>query len=1164
MTQIVDLPLPAPPSEPESTAQRLTGMQALARILTEQARLDRRAGLRTGGFVSGYPGSPVAKLHDLLERDKEALATLGIHHRPGLNEELAATAVWGSQTVTESDDALVDGVFAMWYGKAPGVDRAGDALHHGNMRGTARHGGVVLVAGDDPKPNATVYPSDSVPTLTSWGIPVFFPGTAQEIVDLGLHAYALSRVSGLWTTLKMVTAVADGSGVVDSADVFPILPRVQSDGTTFVPQLRLDDAGIAMVAAERDLAVRQQVAAEYARLNDLNPVVVPAPGASIGIVAPGKTYYDLRAALDKLGLDDNALERAGCRVKKVSLLFPIAAAEWAEFADGLETIVVVEEKRPFLEAAIKDALYGRAGAPVVLGKSDPTRAILPDHGEFTVDLVATTLRRVLSDLGVAGIIAPAAARPAGPRTLLPLTTARTGFFCSGCPHSTGLKAPLDAKVGAGIGCHLLGLLVDRDEYGDISGYTQMGGEGAQWIGMAPFVTTNHIIQNVGDGTFHHSASLAIRWAVAARATMTYKILLNGTVGMTGGQDISGGMSVPDLVRNLLAEGVRKVVITTDDPAKYRWVRLPRGVKVRPRDEIVAAQEELARVPGVTVLIHDQQCAADRRRRWKDKGTRPTTRVAINDRVCEGCGDCNAKSQCLSVQPVETEFGRKTTIHQSSCNVDYSCLDGDCPSFMEVDTRNATRPTVAAKQPPAVTEPVHADFSRFAVHMTGIGGTGVVSVSAVVAEAAMIEGRRARTLDLTGNTVKAGPVVSQILIHAEGTPEPTAGIDAGGADLVLAFDLLTLMTPENLAPLAARRSVVVASTSVAPTAQMAIDPSIPYPTLTQIRHTVDATSRGGANRYLDAQALAQAVTGNHMAGNAVLLGVAVQTGALPLAPASIAEAIRRQGVAVEQTLNAFAWGRALAANPALVDDLIDTGTSDAEPVPAVSALGLPPALTHTLSLRYRDLVAYQNRRYAEEYLRVVADFARRDRAVGDTDLRATTIVAEQLHRLMAYKDEYEVARLHRLQSARAAIEREFGPGAKVSWKLHPPVLKSLGMKRKITVGPWFKPAFAGLATMKVVRGTHADPFGYTLMRRIERALIDDYVGLVAAVRSRLEVETYWQACDLLGAVAQVRGYDDVKLRNLRGYLEVRGEIAATMRVPLPDTGVAELLDWAEAA
>ncbi|MDT2006883.1 hypothetical protein FXW78_24095 [Rhodococcus opacus] len=459
------------------------------------------------------------------------------------------------------------------------------------------------------------------------------------------------------------------------------------------------------------------------------------------------------------------------------------------------------------------------------------------------------------------------------------------------------------------------------------------------------------------------------------------------------------------------------------------------------------------------------------------------------------------------------------------------------------------------------DPVSRDVAHFAVHMTGIGGTGVISVSGIVAEAALIEGRQARTLDLTGSTVKAGPVISQVQIYPEGTPEPTAAIEAGGADLVLSFDLLTLMTPDNLAPLSEERTVVVASSSAAPTAQMAIDSSVPYPTLPQIRSTVDAVSRAEDNRYVDAQALAQAVTGNHMAGNALLLGVAVQTGALPLAPTSVEEAIRRQGVAVEQTVTAFTWGRAIAEDPRLVDQLTGASEREPEPIPGVIALGLPAALTRTLSLRYTDLVGFQNRRYADEYLRVVADFAERDRADGDGSLRATTVAAEQLHRLMAYKDEYEVARLHRLESAKAAVEREFGPGAKVSWSLHPPVLKSLGMKRKVTLGPWFKPAFTGLAKMKVLRGTAADPFGHTRMRRIERTLVDDYLQLLAAVGVNLAGNSYDQVCSVLGAVAQIRGYEDVKLRNLQAYLEERVEMVAGMGIDLPHTGLAGLVERA---
>lgn len=1163
MTEIVDrTESQERSSDFDHDTERLTGMQALVRVLVEQAHRDRRAGMRTGGFASGYPGSPVAKLHDLLEKEKKSLAELDIHHRPGLNEELAATAVWGSQTVSGSDDALVDGVFAMWYGKSPGVDRAGDALHHGNIRGSAQHGGVVLVAGDDPKPNATIYPSDSVPTLVSWGIPVFYPGNAQEVVELGLHAYAVSRASGLWTTLKMVTAVADGSGIVGPLEVDPIMPIVEFDGAPFVPKLRRNDAGAELVEAERDLAARHAVAAEYARLNKLNPVTVEAPNAHIGIVAPGKTYYDVRTAFDRLGLDDNALGRAGIRVKKVSMLYPIASTEWTDFAAGLETIIVIEEKRPLIETAVRDSLYGQIHTPRILGKSIAP-AVVPAHGELTPQLIAGGLHRVLTELGVAGLGEGPTSRVYVP-TMLPLNTSRTGFFCSGCPHSTGLKAPADAKVGAGIGCHLVGLLVDRDEYGDIDGYTQMGGEGAQWIGMEPFVSTNHMFQNVGDGTFHHSASLSIRWAVAAGARMTFKILYNGTVGMTGGQDVSGGMSVPALVRSLRAEGVRKVVITTDDVKRYRRVRLGRGVEVRRRDEIIDVQNDLATLDGVTVLIHDQECAAERRRRFKQTRTRPTIRVAVNERVCEGCGDCNAKSQCLSVQPLETEFGRKTTIHQSSCNVDYSCLDGNCPSFLVVDVSKAEPPVAETRRPPTVPAPIARDIAQFSVLMTGIGGTGVVSVGAIVAEAAKISGLRSRTLDLTGSTIKAGPVTTQVQIYPADQPEPTAAIDEGSADLVLAFDLLATVAPDNLVPMSPLRTVVVASSSTVPTAQMAINPSIAYPTLGQLRSVIDATSRATDNQYLAAQELAQAVTGNHMAGNALLLGAAVQSGVLPLLPEFVEQAIEKQGVAVEQTVAAFNWGRAFAHDPALIGEIMSDSLAETTPVAAVLALGLSPDLTHTLSIRYTDLVDYQRTSYADEYLEIVARTARRDQHHGDGSLRVTTVVAEQLHRLMAYKDEYEVARLHRLRSAKDAVENEFGHGAKVSWSLQPPALKSLGVHRKITVGPWFSVAFAGLSSMKVVRGTKADPFGYTLMRRIERTLVEDYTGLIDSLTAHLTAETYDAVHDALGAVAEVRGYEEVKIDNIERYLADRVELISRLGIAIPNSRLTTLIPRAGSA
>ncbi|MFR9803336.1 indolepyruvate ferredoxin oxidoreductase family protein [Pseudonocardia sp. RS010] len=1144
----------APVEAPDAggaAAERLTGIEALVRVLTDQAAADARAGLTTGGFVSGYPGSPIGRLHDVLEARSAELAERRIVHSPGLNEELAATAVWGSQTVTGTAGATVDGVFGMWYAKAPGVDRAGDALRHGAIRGAAPYGGVLVVAGDDPKPNATMYPSDSTLAFHAWGMPVLYPSSVQEVRDLGLHGYALSRAAGVWVGFKMVTSVADGTGPVRDTPVTPQIPTVTLDGVPFSPRLRVNDAGELMKDAERDLhAARLRLAAEYIRQNRLNPVVVDPAGATTGIVAAGPAYAELRRALDRLGVGEADLRRRGVRLKKVMAPYPIAGAEWEEFADGLTEILVVEEKRPILEPSLKDALYGRTDRPTIVGKTDESGAeFLPVHGEITTGLLT---RRFAERWGLS-----AAVPRSRPAPLPLLTTSRTGFFCSACPHNTGLKAPEGASVGAGIGCHLLGLFAGRPEHGEISGYTQMGGEGAQWLGMAPFTNTPHLVQNVGDGTFHHSASLAVRAAVAGGVNVTYKLLYNGTVGMTGGQDVRGGMTVPAMARMLLAEGVTRVVVTSDDPGKYRRRDLPRGVRVRPREEIVAVQEELAALPGVTVLIHDQMCAAEKRRWQRRTGATPTKRVMINERVCEACGDCSRTSQCLSVQPVETEFGRKTTIHQSSCNTDYTCAAGDCPSFLTVETKDATRRLAEIPEAPPAPEPtVVVPTDSFSIHMTGIGGTGVISVSQMLGAAATLEGRRVRSLDLTGSTIKAGPVVSQLQVVATG--EPPAGIADGGADLFLAFDLLAGMTPANLAPAGADRTVVVASSAVTPTAQMAVDPTVRYPSTEELRSTLDATSRADHNVYLDVEALAQSIVGTHMAANALLVGVAHQAGALPLRAESIEQAIRDQGTAVEQNLAAFRWGRAVVADPALAERLgsrpTGRGAVDARTRALVDRIGATGELARLLEIRIPDLAEYQNAAYARAYADVVADVAAAERTVDGDGLALA--VARHLHRVMAYKDEYEVARLHLLDSVTAAVEAEFGAGARVSWNLHPPVLRYLGMDRKITFGPWFRPALGALRAMRKVRGTPVDVFSRSRVRRVERALVAHHTALCRAVAVGLTSENLAVRTALVDAIGEVRGYEEIKMAAVVRYVETARPLAVAAGVPFVTDGLAE--------
>ncbi|HEY0998261.1 MAG TPA: indolepyruvate ferredoxin oxidoreductase family protein, partial [Streptosporangiaceae bacterium] len=739
---------------------QLTGVQALARLPIDQHRRDLAAGLNVGTFVSGYEGSPLAGYDQELGRLKQLLDANDVTFVPGLNEEAAATSVQGSQLACTLPGAARDGVIGIWYGKAPGLDRATDALRHGNLMGSHPKGGALVLVGDDPAAKSSTLPCASDVALADLSIPYLYPADSQDVLDLGRHAIELSRASGLWTGLKIVTAVADGSSTVNLAADWPA-PRIPPGAGTHVPTARLLHPTLGQL--ERDLVTnRLRIAREYARLNGLNRVVGRGPGDVLGVVAAGHTFLDVLAALRRLGIDEADLAASPVRLLRVGMPWPLEETAVREFADGLEEILVVEEKRSFLEAAIRDVLYGGPVQPAVTGKRDADGSeLVPAYGELDADVITGPLRRRMTALGVAAAAAPAAADV---RTTLPLVS-RVPYFCSGCPHNSSTKPLPGTLVGGGIGCHALVLLMDESQAGTVTGLSQMGGEGMQWIGMAPFLDRDHFVQNIGDGTFDHSGSLAIRAAVAARANMTYKLLYNSAVAMTGGQRPASGMTVPQIVGVLLAEGVARVIVTTEDLGRYRRVKLPRGVAVWDRSRIAEAQRVLAATPGVTVLVHDQECATEKRRKRKrGKIAQPQTRVFINERICEGCGDCGRKSNCLSVQPVPTEFGRKTRVHQSSCNVDYSCLDGDCPAFMTVvpGAPAGRRPAAEAITPDELPAPRPVvDPDSFGIRLTGVGGTGVVTVSQVLATAGLIAGWHTRSLDQTGLAQKGGAVVSDV-------------------------------------------------------------------------------------------------------------------------------------------------------------------------------------------------------------------------------------------------------------------------------------------------------------------------------------------------------------------------------------------------------------------
>ncbi|MDP9862290.1 MULTISPECIES: indolepyruvate ferredoxin oxidoreductase family protein [Streptosporangium] len=1124
----------------------MTGTQALVRVILDQMRADRSAGLDTGAMVSGYPGSPLGGFDQELARSHRHAGPLGVVHRPGQNEELGATAVWGSQLVPSLPLPRKAGVLGVWYGKAPGVDRAADAFRHGNFVGAHPDGGLIAFCGDDPTCKSSTLPSATESALAALGMPIVHPGSVQELLDLGRHAIAASRASGLWVAVKAVADVVDGTGTVGVGPgrVVPVMPVVEYEGR---PYRHTPDATLLTpwsLEMERTLVgPRLELARAYARENGLNRITVDPRDAWLGIVASGTAYYDVREGFRKLGVDPAEL---GIRILKIGMLWPLEPGVVRTFARGLEEILVVEEKAPLLETLVKDVLYGTADAPRVLGKLDENGApLIPRAGSVDADLAAKAIAFRLRRKGLDGRaeIAEGLAVISRPAPLKLLGAQRTPFFCSGCPHNRSTAVPDGAPVGAGIGCHTM-VVLNREGKGTLTGLTQMGGEGTQWIGQAPFTDTPHIFQNLGDGTFHHSGSLAVRAAVGAGVNITYKLLYNSAIAMTGGQTITPSLAVADLTRWLEVEGVRRVIVTTDEPERYRGVRLARIAEVRDRTALQDAQRELAATPGVTVLVHDQQCAAEKRRlRKKGDLPDPVRRVAINQRVCEGCGDCGQKSECLSVLPVETEFGRKTEIHQSSCNKDYSCVEGDCPSFLTVTPGRASRGRAAVPAPPEMPAPPPRTGETM-IRLVGIGGTGVVSVAQILGTAAMFDGRQSRGLDQTGLAQKGGTVVSDILIFDGGGDGDRSGrAGTGGVDAYLALDLIGATDPKQLRGADRDRTVAVVSTSLAPTGSMVLDPATHVTDLGGQVGALESRTRRELNVYLDAEDVAQKLFGDHMPANTIVVGAAWQRGLIPLSLEAIERAIRLGGgKSADRTIAAFHWGRAVVADPEAVARATGSPAPVEQPpnpeiVRLVDSVAAPGTELHRILLvRVPDLAAYQNPRYAVRYVEAVRAVLAREAEISAGHCPITEAYARHLHRLMAYKDEYEVARLHLDPAERARVTAEFGPGAKISYNLHPPVLRALGMDRKIRLGSWFDPAFRLLYGMRVLRGTRLDPFGGAGVRRTERELVAEYTRDVHSALSHLRPETEDRVRELAELPEVIRGYEHVKMRNVAAYRE----------------------------
>ncbi|WP_025770990.1 indolepyruvate ferredoxin oxidoreductase family protein [Thioalkalivibrio sp. HK1] len=1132
----------------------LTGIQALVRLPMDQRRRDERLGYNTAGYVSGYRGSPLGGMDHQFNGAKEHLDRHHVVFHPAVNEDLAATACWGTQQAELDGEGLYDGVFCLWYGKGPGVDRTGDVFRHANFAGTSKRGGVVALLGDDHASDSSTTAHHSEYAMVDASIPVLNPAGVQEILDYGLVAIALSRYSGCWVSLKCVHDTVEAAASVDVDPdrlpiVFPALadPSIPADAPADDPEnpglgIRWPDTPLEQ--ERRMYAEKLEAVRAFCRANHLDKTIVDSPDARLGIVTTGKSFLDVQQALEDLGIDEATAKSLGIRHYKVALTFPLEPQGAKRFAEGLDAIVVVEEKRALVESQLKEILYGEPNAPGIVGKrNEQGQDLFSPVGRLDSNHIAAELGRRILEIGLAG----RADRAPGdsPASLterlrvrveylqslisleasLPTTMERMPYFCAGCPHNSSTHVPEGSRALSGIGCHYLAQFMDRST----ARYTQMGGEGSSWIGQSRFSKRKHVFQNIGDGTYFHSGLLSIRAAVAAGTDITFKILYNDAVAMTGGQAVDGPISPAIITRQMHSEGVQRIAVVTDQPEKYgSGAGFAPGTKVWHRRDLDTLQREFREIPGTTVIVYDQTCAAEKRRRRKrGKFPDPAMRAFINEAVCEGCGDCGIKSNCVAVVPAETEFGRKRAIDQSSCNKDFSCVEGFCPSFVTVHG-GRLRKAASATPSMVIPEPDLPPLERpCQIIITGVGGTGVLTIGALLGMAAHLESKGCSILDQTGLAQKGGAVVSHVRIAASPSDISATRVASGSADLVIGCDMVVTADPRTRSTICKGSTLVVVNTHQTMTGAFTRDVDLLFPSLALMRD-IEGSAGPECTKQVQATNLATALCGDAIAANMFMLGYAWQQGRIPLSRAAIVRAIELNGVAVQMNTGAFEWGRCAAAD-------IDAVARLANKAKGVVEIPAPKDEETLIERRAAYLEQYQNRALADRYLAMIEGVrqAERTRAKGMRGL--TEAVAKGYFKLLAYKDEYEVARLHSSTEFRRRLEATFDGDYSLAFHLAPPLIArrdpTTGEPRKMRFGPWMMKAFTLLAKFKGLRGTPFDPFGYTSERRLERTLITRYEEVLTEVLQGLDHENHAMAIEIASLPERIRGFGHIKQKSI---------------------------------